>query len=196
MACPELGRHRAIDCHHRRAGHFLFPSSPPTYMIDVREPGYLSARTPSEVWYGPSGTSPRFAITPEAVISGRLTSADGLPVAAAFLVVNRYTYADGEFQMIQGGSSGQTNERGASAYATCPPDATTCTSSAWAHCETTPVTPISSIPAQSSRARAERSRSRQAKNAAESNFVCPRTPARSLPGGSSGRPDRNQRSRC
>ncbi len=94
------------------SGHFLFPSSPLKYMIDVREPGYLSSRTPKEVWYGPSGTSPRFAITPEAVISGRLTSADGLPVAGAFLDVSRYTYADGEFQMIKGGSSGQTNERG------------------------------------------------------------------------------------
>jgi hypothetical protein len=93
------------------AGHFVFPYSPPQYMIDVRKPGYLSARTPADAWYGPSGT-PRFAITPEAVISGRLTSEDGSPVSGAFLVVNRYKYANGEYQMIEGGLSGETNERG------------------------------------------------------------------------------------
>ncbi len=93
------------------AGHFVFLTSPSRYLIDVREPGYLSARTPSEIWYGPSGT-PRFALTPESVISGRLTSEDRLPVAGASLYTGQYTYADGENQMIKGGSTAKTNEPG------------------------------------------------------------------------------------
>lgn len=108
-------------------GKFEFDQFTPvsSAMLEVRKPGFYFGQ-----FMGPSSITLRadqmanpvvVRLSPEALITGTLTSQDGTPLPQIFLSAMRSTYNDGRQQWIPGGH-GVTNSRGEFRLAVPPGD--------------------------------------------------------------------------
>jgi len=83
-----------------RAGHFVWNVPPGvTYQVAVSGAGYLPTAQPVIVTPGQDSGNLRIALTPQAVISGKLEDEDGFPVEGAYVEAWQYA-TDGSGQRV------------------------------------------------------------------------------------------------
>jgi hypothetical protein len=96
-----------------RAGHFLrvFPQAVP-YNVVVSHAGYLTPAQPLTVTPGQDSSHLRIALTPQAVISGKLEDEDGFPVEGTRVEALCYEVVDGQRKLRLAGTAATSNDLG------------------------------------------------------------------------------------
>ena len=92
-------------------GRFLFDVPPGRYTLTVERVGYLSRRSPLTIQPGGAIKDLLLIMTPQAVITGRVTDQDGEPVVGRNIAAWKYPYRGGGSSLGVGGS-GDTDDYG------------------------------------------------------------------------------------